>query len=165
MSMTDKTSEEICCTLLKSKNWDDKEHNWKNKPFYKTKYYSLFHMPLTIASAIKKADNNAKKHGVEWEDLPIMLSTEGTFVSDYFISLKEASDKVPMETISGAFYSVLKEGKSYSESYKLCQQATKQFEEKYGKKPEKAFYWYPICPKCNKEYGKIQVVTFFKIPQ
>ena len=50
-------AEDKCCVRLDAADWDKKEIEWKDNPFYKAKYRTIFHIPLNIGSVMPGLKN------------------------------------------------------------------------------------------------------------
>jgi hypothetical protein len=150
-----------CCPRLKASEWHKKIHRWKKKPFYKTKYLSLFHIPLNYGSVVTQAVDHLDNTDL-METPAIMLAKEdGLFSSTLLISLKKTDNGLPVEKISGDFISLLFHG-DYKDTGKWINK-TLEYLKSIGKDTNDLFFWYVTCPGCAKEYGSAQTVIFAKI--
>lgn len=154
-------SEEKCCPRLNAEDWDRKEMEWNNKLFYRTKYRSIFHIPLNIGSVVTKAIAELDSKGLA-EDPTLMLSREESmFSSTMLLSLNQDTSELNTEKLSGKYASRLFEG-SYRETRKWVKEI-KQYCEGTGKEAKELLFWYVTCPKCAKKYGGAQTVIFAKV--
>lgn len=150
-----------CCPSLNKKEWDKKTHKWKNKPFYKTSYLSLFHVPLNIGDIVTKAMNVLEKRKLV-KPPTIMLSKEdGMFSSTMLIEMARETSDLPLEKLNGEFVSMLFEG-DYKDAGMWVKQMLDYVKSK-GKETTQLYHWYVTCPKCAKEYGKNQTVIFAQL--
>ena len=66
-----------------------------------------------------------------------------------------------METISGTFHTKVFEGPYRNMSVWIKEM--NEYVESKGEKVEKLYFYYTVCPKCAKHYGKNYVVIFAKV--
>ena len=147
-----------CCPILKATEWDKKTFNWKNKPFYRTSCLSLFHIPLTMGSAITEAVKILSAKGLMGKDFMCISKEDGLLSTTLLISLKHDAPGLPIERITGQFMSRLFEG-DYKDTGKWVSEMMDYVKSK-GKTATELLFWYGTCPKCAKVYGKAQTVIF-----
>ena len=151
-----------CCPRLNSSQWHKKTHKWSNKPFYKTKYLSIFHIPLNFGQVIVKAINELEAKKIMKKDLFMSLSREdGPFSSTLLIAIPKAVEGLPMENLSGEFISLVFEG-DYKNTGKWVQE-TIDYVKSNKKEVKDLLFWYATCPKCAKVYGNAQTVIFARV--
>lgn len=150
-----------CCKILSSTEWDRKEVIWRDKPFYKTRYRSFFHIPLNIGKKIVESIGKIEEAGLAAEQM--MLSRHSTmWGADLLIPIKNKTDIFEIELISGRFLTRLFEG-HYGDIGKWIKEMRKYCLEK-GFKSEELIFWYATCPKCAKSRGdRAQAVVFAKV--
>ncbi|MDD5045427.1 MAG: hypothetical protein PHG51_07815 [Candidatus Omnitrophica bacterium] len=145
------------CEWLESVNWDEKEFNWKNKPFFVTKYKEFMHMPLNYGKVLAKA---LEKIGDRREDQFTLSGEESLLSSSLLVPVTEEGN-FPVEKISGTVLTRLFEG-NYSDIKSWIKEMTNYVRGK-DKEVKKFWFWYPTCPKCAKKYGKVQTVIFAQV--
>jgi len=154
-------AEEKCCVRLDAADWDKKEIEWEDKPFYKAKYRTIFHIPLNIGGVVTRTMAELDSRGLA-EDPPMMLSKEESmFSSTMLFSLNEDASDLNTEKLSGKYASRLFEG-GYREMGKWIRE-TKLYCSEIGKEAKELLFWYATCPKCAKKYGGVQTVIFAKV--
>ncbi|MEK9156430.1 MAG: hydrolase [Patescibacteria group bacterium] len=148
---------EKCCQLIKREEWDEKELVWRSKPFYRTKYKEFMHMPLNYGSVLRKARAKISESGLSTEAFALS-GEESVFSSSLLVPVSEKRAGLPIELVNGTFLTKVFEG-NYSEIKSWIQEMTNYVHGK-DKEAAKLWFWYPVCPKCAKEYKKIQTVIF-----
>ena len=154
-------TEEKCCPQLVKENWDKKEVQWKEKPFYKTKYHSLFHIPINFGGVVRKAMEEISSRSLDEEPLMMFSKEESMFSSILLISLKRDTEDLETEKLSGRYISMIFEN-GYRQTPKWIKEV-ERYVEKQGKVAGELLFWYVTCPRCAKKYGKTQTVIFAKV--
>jgi len=155
-------TDEICCELIDGKKWQGKTIQWKDKPFVKDSYFALFYMPQGVEKKIVKWVNELLARKLLPEDGMILWRNEGLFGGEILITTKKDAPDLPIEKISGKFFTMFFEGKSYSDAGKWYKAFDKETAKK-GLKIKEMMMWYTICPACMKKFGKVQGVLFGRI--
>jgi len=153
-------SETGCCNRFDPVPWNEKELVWKNKLFVKDHVLSIFHIPLNFGQVIVKNMEKIKKADALGDQL--MLSDENSlFGSDVYIAVSKEVSGAKMEKISGTFFS-----KTFDGPYQNMGNWIKEME-KYvaskGRKTEKLYFFYTMCPACAKAYGQNYTVILAKV--
>ncbi len=154
-------SETGCCPRFDPKPWEEAEISWKEKLFLKDHVVSIFHIPLNFGKVIvrnmekiKTADALVAK--------PLMLSDENSlFGGDIYINVSKDVPGAKMANISGNFLSKVFEG-PYQNMGKWVEQM-KDFVRSKGKEVKKFYFFYTMCPRCAKFYGKNYTVILVKV--
>ncbi|MCX6774302.1 MAG: hypothetical protein NTY68_04900 [Candidatus Micrarchaeota archaeon] len=153
-------SETGCCNRFDPKPWDSKEITWKDKLFVKDHVLSFFHIPLNFGQVVVRNMEKIKKADALGDQL--MLSDENSlFGSDVYIAVSKEVPNARMERISGTFLSKVFEG-SYKNMGTWIRDMEKYAASK-GKKIEKMYFFYTMCPACAKFYGKNYTVILAKV--
>jgi hypothetical protein len=153
-------SETGCCNRFDPKPWDGKEIVWKDKLFVKDHVISIFHIPLNFGQVVVKNMERIKSADALGDQL--MLSDENSlFGSDIYIAVSKEVPGAKTEMISGTFLSKVFEG-PYQNMGSWIKDMEKYAESK-GRKIEKMFFFYTMCPKCAKFYGKNFTVILAKV--
>ncbi len=150
-----------CCKILSPAEWDKKELVWRDKPFYRSRYWSFLHVPVNLGRKIIEGTRRIGEAGLTAE--PMMLSrNDGLFGGDILIPIKNKTDVFDIELITGRFFTRLFEG-HYGDMRKWIRETRDWCREK-GFEPEEYIFWYATCPRCAKKRGdKAQVVVFAKV--
>ena len=155
------SSQEKCCPRLEAGDWDKQRVEWRDKTFYKTKYRTLFHIPLNIGSVLTRAMKDVEGRGIG-EDPELMLSLEDSlFSSTLLLSIAEAPQDLPVERVSGTFVTRLFEG-SYRNVKRWCDEVRQSLRDE-GHEAQRLLFWYVTCPRCAKKYGGAQTVIFAQV--
>ncbi|TET28262.1 hypothetical protein E3J68_03285 [Candidatus Aerophobetes bacterium] len=154
-------TEEKCCPQLKKEDWDKKEVEWKEKPFYKTKYHSLFHIPINFGGVVRKAMEEITSRDLDEEPAMMFSKEESMFSSTLLISLKRDAKDLETERLSGKYISMIFEN-GYRQTPKWMRELGKYIEGQ-GKVAKDFLFWYVTCPRCARKYGKTQTVIFAKV--
>ncbi|MBD3387708.1 MAG: hypothetical protein GF416_01555 [Candidatus Altiarchaeales archaeon] len=153
----------VCCSRLNPLHWDMVFWDWDRKPFYNVVYWSIMHIPLNMNSAMEKAAREIREHGLEDEN-PIMLSRgEVMFQSSLLISIKEYTDELPVETLTGRYYTRLFEGR-YNDKGRYVKETRSDLEGR-GLKAREFMFYYPTCPACFQKTKKAQMVVFAELKE
>lgn len=150
-----------CCPKLAAEDFDRKVFGWEDKPFYKTKYFSFFHMPLTYGSAVNKAMAELKSRGLAADPTLMLSGEESMFYSSLLIEMSRDGNSVPVRRLSGKFISMFFEG-SYRDTGRWVKEVVEYCRSRDYETKE-LFFFYATCPKCARHYGKAQTVIFAKI--
>jgi hypothetical protein len=150
-----------CCKILSPIEWDKKELVWRDKPFYKSRYFSFLHVPLNLGKKITEGMRKIREAGLTAE--PMMLSqNESMWGADILIPIKNKTNIFDVELITGRFLTRLFDG-HYGDMRKWIRE-TRDWCRERGLEPEEYIFWYATCPKCAKARGdKAQVVVFAKV--
>jgi len=150
-----------CCKILSPAEWDKKEIVWRDKPFYRSHYFSFFRVPVNLGAKIVAGMRKIEEAGLADEQM--MLSRNDTmWGADLLIPIKGKSDVFDIEMITGRFLTRLFEG-HYGDMGKWIRE-TKIWCRGKGLEPEELIFWYATCPKCAKKFGdKTQAVVFAKV--
>jgi hypothetical protein len=152
---------EECCKILSPAEWDRKEIVWRDKPFYKSRYFSLFHVPVNIGSKITEGMKKIEKAGLMEEQM-VLSRNDGWFGADILIPIKAKTDIFEIELITGRFLTRLFDG-TYGDMGKWIKETRDWCREK-GLEPEEFIFWYATCPKCaKKRKDQAQVVVLAKV--
>lgn len=152
---------ECCCPKLKPGDWDKKISDWNDKPFYKTKYFSFFRIPITYNSAVKKAMAKLKSKNLVKDPMLMLAGEESMFYSTLLIEISKDDRTLPVKKISGTFISMYFEG-SYRDTPKWVREVVEYCMAK-GRQTKELYFFYATCPKCVKKYGSAQTVIFARV--
>ncbi|MEW6748527.1 MAG: hydrolase [Candidatus Micrarchaeota archaeon] len=155
-------SSDKCCELIDGKAWDRKTIEWKDKPFVKDRYLALFYMPIGADKKIAKWMDGLKSRNLMPDGGMMLWRNEGLFGGEMLIPIKKDASDLPVEKISGRFFTMFFEGKDYPDAGRWH----KAFDEEAKKKGlvvEEKMTWYVLCPACIKKFGKLQGVIFGRL--
>jgi hypothetical protein len=150
--MNDEKIVDECCPPFNPELWHEKEFQWENKLFVKTRVCTLFFMPLNFGGKMRKIVPKIEKAGVEMTDGMVLGDHVSPWKMYLYIAVNKAVPGTEVVSFTGRFISRVYEG-SYQNTAKWC----KDFEEKeatHGRTVKKLYMWYVYCPKCAKKYGK-----------
>jgi len=154
-----------CCPKFSPEKWDEKTHEWNEKPFIKESMPTFFHVPFPpmIGKKIAKLFDLAKEAKAEppKEDWLVLFYDPSAFKSELYMSLKEPIEKGDNVTISGKF-----ESKVFDGSYNAVPKFMKEMDvylEKKSKKAKNYYVHYAYCPKCSKKFGHNYMVLFAEV--
>ena len=154
-------AQEKCCPKLVKEDWDRKEVQWKEKPFHKTKYYSLFHIPINFGGVVKKAMEEIASRGLDEEQVMMFSKEDSMFSSTLLLSLRGDAEDLETVKLSGRYISMIFEN-GYRQTSKWIGKVRRYVEEQ-DKVAKELLFWYVTCPRCAKKYGKTQTVIFAKV--
>ncbi len=148
-----------CCKRFDPKPWQDKTVVLKNKLFVKRRVLSFFHIPLNFGQVMRSVMEKIWAAKAEASQ-PLMLSDDSLWGSDVYVAV---SKEVPGEEnvrLSGTFLSKVFEG-NYDQMGNWIRQTNDHAASK-GKKVEKLYVYYTMCPACAKAYGQNYTVLLAK---
>jgi len=154
-----------CCPELDTKRWNEKTHNWNNKPFIRQSIPELFHIPLPwmFGGAVHKMWEMAKEAGaaVENKDFILMSYDPSPWKSELYMTVTKEIPGADNVKLSGTFISKVFDG-SYNAVPKWIEEFDKYLSG-HGKKAKKYYFYFTYCPKCVKAYGHNYCVAFAKV--
>jgi len=148
-------SQTRCCPSVNLQSWDKKEITLNNKLFIKDRVTNFFNIPLNFKSVIVRNVSKVSKGALPPE--PMILSDEKSFWrSDIYIEVNKNVPGAEMVKLSGTFSTQVFKGPHKN----ICQwiKQTAGYVREKGKNKKKLYYFYTICPRCAKFYGKNYVV-------
>lgn len=149
-----------CCPPFDPAPWSSATVSWQNRLFVKDHVLCFMHVPLNIASRIRKRQQLVSAHGAPAR--PIMLTEERSpWGADLYTEVTRAVPGAQMEALSGTFVTRVYEGPS-RDAGKWAADIRRQLREK-RLDAEKIYYWYTACPRCAQAQGKNQVVVLAKL--
>jgi hypothetical protein len=156
---TDKTDE--CCPQFDPRPWDEVSHVWEGRRFVKDRVSSIFHIPMNFSGVMKRNFGAIENAGARPENMIVLSDENSPWGADvYFEATKDVPGAV-MATLTGTFLSKTFEG-SYRNMRRWIEEM-KVFVKSRGKKLQKMYFFYVICPKCSKKHGKNNVVILAQV--
>ncbi|MDI6808575.1 MAG: hypothetical protein QME66_06285 [Candidatus Eisenbacteria bacterium] len=152
---------QTCCPKFDPAPWDGRILEWDNKRFIKEKVLTLFYMPVTFGSVMKKLDRKVKQAGATMPDWLCLSDHTSKWNMDVYLAVdKEIKDAQNVQ-LSGKFLSKVYEG-PYKDTGKWCKDFG-NFAKSKGLDVRKWYMWYTTCPKCAKKYGKNYVAVVAEV--
>lgn len=156
---------EPCCPKFDTEPWDNKSHQWKDKPFIKDTVPQFLHMPLPfmVKKTIMKMWNYAEKTGAapDLKDFLLLAYDPSPWKSEFYMSVTKEVPGAENVKLSGTFLTKVFDG-PYNAVPKWIKEMDKYAAEK-GKKVVKYFIYFTTCPKCAKLYGHNYAVAFAQV--
>lgn len=149
---------EECCPRLDPAEWENKEFEWKDKPFLKDNVFTMFFMPINFGQVMTRIMAKAEKLGAKIVDGVCLSDHKSKFKMEVLVALDKEVQDDALVKLSGRFFSKVYEG-DFKDTQKWCDDMEKVMQDK-GHKITKWYMWYTTCPKCAKKYGKNYVVIF-----
>jgi hypothetical protein len=150
-----------CCKRLIPEEWDRNEIVWRDKPFFKDRYFSFLHVPIGFGKKITEGLRKIEEAGVFSEQM-VLSKCDGLWGGEMLIPVSRKTDRFETELITGEFLTRLFEG-HYGDMRRWIKETEKYCAEK-NFKPKEFIFWYATCPKCAKtQGGKVQVVVFARV--
>lgn len=156
-----------CCPKFNPKNWENKTHNWKNKPFLTESVGAFFHIPnvIAIGKKMRKMVNLLEKEKSKppLKEWIVFFHDPSAFKSRIYLSCKRPIKDPSANNISfsGTFFSKVFKG-NYKEVPKFIKLMNKYLEKRNKKAKDYYVHW-AYCPKCTKKYGNNYGVLFAKL--
>ncbi|MFA5925688.1 MAG: hydrolase [Parcubacteria group bacterium] len=150
-----------CCKRLLPEEWDKKEIVWRDKPFYRDRYFSFLHVPINFGGKIAKGLENIREAGLVSEQM-VLSRRDTLWGGEMLIPISNKTEQFQTELITGRFLTRLFEG-HYGDMRKWIKETGKFCVER-GYKPNEYIFFYATCPKCAKKHrDKVQIVIFAKV--
>ncbi len=103
-------SETGCCARLDRELWDEREFDWKDKPFLKDHIRSFLHVPLNFGSVISR-DHKIVEDAEAYPEEPLWLTEEvSPWGADVYLATDREVKGATMKSLSGKFLSKVFEG-------------------------------------------------------
>lgn len=151
-----------CCKWLDREEWDRKTHVWRGKPFYVEDYRSFFYMPLDLGKGVSRMARRLEKRGLLPEQPVILCRNEGMWGGVLCIEMTEPDPELPVEKLSGRFFSMYFEAEGYKEAGKL-HKTIQDYCRDRGWEPKEYLSYYATCPECAEKYGKMQIILLARL--
>jgi hypothetical protein len=149
------------CPRLDPQQWDGRFWEWREKPFYRATYWCVLGIPLNLDSVVEKAMTDIRGYGLTADPLIILSRDETMFHSSLLIAINKETDQLPVETISGSFYSRLYEGR-YADKRRHNEDIKADLRERELTAKE-LYHYHATCPACVQERGSAQTVIFARL--
>ena len=150
-----------CCPEFKPESLDRKTLEYSDKLFLKEHSLALFHIPLTINSAMARAMKMITGAGAIVPDGVMLFHEKSMWGTDIYIEVKKDVPGARMERISGTFMTKVYEG-DYKQMMGWMKDMQAYVTSK-GKTMKDLYANYRYCPACAKKFGKNYVVLFAKV--
>ncbi len=152
---------EVCCPKFDPEPWQEKEFEWEDKQFIKTKSFTIFYVPVNFGGAMKKLDKLVRDAGATFQDNMALSDHTSKWNMDVYAAVDREVPGAENVTLSGKFISKVYEGDFKETS--VWGEDFKQFAASKNVKISKWYMWYTTCPKCAKKYGKNYTVFIGKV--
>jgi len=163
MNETKETHE--CCPVFDPAPWDNKTHNWVEKPFIKDYLPQFFHMPLPsmMGKVIGRMWKKAQDAGAatEMKDFLLLAYDPSPWKSELYMNVTKEVPGAENVKLTGTFISKVFDG-PYHHVPKYLKELDIYLAGQ-GKKAVKYYFYYTTCPKCAKKYGHNYIVAFAEV--
>lgn len=150
-----------CCARLDRAAWEEREFEWKDKPFLKDHVRALMHVPINMGSVMER-DQAAIEAAEAYPEVPLWLSDEvSPWRSDLYLAVDHPVPGTETVTLSGRYLTKVFEG-PYRDIGQWMR-AMDTFVEGRGLRTKRRLSYYATCPACAKHFGKNQVVLFAEV--
>lgn len=163
--MNDHVAEPECCPVFDTKQWDNKTHEWIDKPFIRDYLPQFLHMPFPsiMGKVVGRMWKKAKDAGAEpdMNDFILMAYDPSPWRSELYMSTAGEVPGAENVLLTGTFIS-----KVYDGPYNHVPKYLKNFSNylaSSGYKAKKYYFYYTTCPKCAKKYGHNYIVAFAEL--
>jgi len=152
-----------CCPEFDPNKWDNREFNWKNKPFIKETIPTLFHIPfppmigkkiMKMWELVKQAEAEPPKK--EWL---VLFYDPSPFKSEIYMSTTKPINNAVY--LSGTFQAKVFDG-PYNAIPKFIKEMNVYLSKK-GKKAKNYYVHYAYCPKCSKKFSHNYMILFAQV--
>jgi hypothetical protein len=159
--MSTETALPECCPKFEPAPWDGKTFEWENKRFIKDRVFTLFYMPVTFGSAMKRMMSKVEQAGAAMPDYLCLSDHTSKWNMDVYLAVSKEVPGAANTSLSGKFLSKVYEG-NFKETGTWSKDF-KNYATGLGHTISKWYMWYTTCPKCAKKYGKNYVVILTKV--
>jgi hypothetical protein len=150
-----------CCARLDAARWNEREWEWKDKPFLKDHVREVLHVPINMGSVMAR-DQQAIEAVAAFPEEPLWLSDEvSPWGSDVYVAVDHPVPDTETVKLSGRYLTKVFEG-PYRDAGKWVK-AMDAWVASRGHEVQRHLFYYATCPKCAKFFGKNQVVLFAQI--
>lgn len=139
-------SGECHCPEIKAEVWD-KKHIKLDRTFYKTFSTRAFGYHFSDAIDRNRGEIEIKVKDYKTAETPMILDTNSLFLSDFLIEVSSANASDP-KVVSFAGKDIYTKV-TKNTSRKLLSLDVLELEKELGKKPQKVYFWFVSCPKCD----------------
>ena len=146
---------------FRSSPWNKKEIKWKDKFFVKGTFISVFHVPLTLGSVLKKNQKKIKLAKAEVKEPIIILDHLSLFHSHVYIEVTKPVVGCKDVKLTGNFLSNVFEG-PHKNIGKWIKEMNEYVKSK-GKVTKKNYFFYPTSREYFKKHGKNYTVILAEI--
>jgi len=158
-------SKDDCCPKFDPKPWEEKTHNWNNKPFVRETIPQIFHIPIfwMYGAAVTRMWKRVQEAGAapDMKDFILMSYDPSPWKSELYMTVTKEVPGAENVKISGTFISKVFDG-PYSAPPKWIKEFDKYLAGK-GKKALKYYFYFTYCPRCSKKYGHNYCVVFAQV--
>jgi len=152
-----------CCAVPNTKDWDEKEVEFKNKKFIRMYTRSVLFVPLNMSKVMTAIAKQAEDADAVMPPQEVMILSRdlSPWKAEQLYAVTKDVEGADSVQLSGSFLTKVFEG-SFSDAKKWYD-ALLAFAKKRGKKSEKVYFFYTTCPKCAKHYGKNYTIGFAEV--
>jgi len=166
LAMThEKDKDGHCCPRFDPAPWDDRTHEWKNKPFIKRTMPQLFHVPFPplFASRVSRMWQQAREAGAapELKDFLLMATDPSPWKSELYMAVTGEVPGADNVVLSGTFFTRVFDG-PYGAVPKWIKEMDAQIVGR-DRKAKRYFLYFTTCPKCARAYGQNYAVAFAQL--
>jgi hypothetical protein len=155
-------SETGCCPRFDPTGWNNEEFEFHERPFVRSTTINFMHIPLNMASMMKKTWQKIQDAKAAPADEYLVLSTDPSpWQGEHYFAVTRDVPNADMVTLTGHYITKVFEG-PYRDAGKWAQEM-KRFVSSQGKQLQKLYFFYTTCPKCAKHFGKNYVVAFAEV--
>lgn len=163
--MTHNEKDQECCPVFDPEPWDNKTHEWVNKPFIKDQIPQFFHMPWPpmMGKVIGRMWKKAQDAGMapEMKDFLLLAYDPSPWKSELYMTVNGEVPGAENIKMTGTFISKVFDG-----PYNHVPNYLNEFRRYLvlqDKKAKKYYFYYTTCPKCAKKYGHNYIVAFAEV--
>jgi hypothetical protein len=155
-------SETGCCPRFDPTGWDNEELDFFDRLFVRATTMNFMHIPLNMASMMKKTWQQIQDAKAAPTDEYLVLSTDPSpWRGEHLFAVTKDVPNAEMVTLSGHYLIKVFEGR-HRDAGKWAQEM-QRFVSSKGQPLRKLYFFYTTCPKCAKHFGKNYVVAFAEV--
>lgn len=152
-----------CCPLINPADWEGKTFVFDGKLFVKASTRSFFHIPLNMGRVMAATQAKIDEANARAKEFIILSEEVSPWHANHYFAVSYDVPYLKVEKISGTFMTKVFEG-PYKDAGKWYEQLI-EYVKSQGMTPQKTYFFYTVCPKCAKTYGKNYVIGFEQVTE
>jgi len=152
-----------CCAIPNIDDWDKKTIKFENRYFIRMHTKSFLHIPLNMASILKKLNEAATSASVNLDPKQAIILSRNisSWKAEQLYGVSSPIEGMDNVTLNGTFITMVFEGPY--QNAKKWYDSLFDYVEQQGCKVGDVYFFYTTCPKCAKHYGKNYTIGLAKI--
>lgn len=143
--------------------WDATTVSFEDKTFVRDHTRSIFHMPVNMASVMRRLSETATSAGARVADDQMMILSRdlSSWRAEHLYAVSAPVSGADNVALSGTFATLVFDGPF--KNVPRWQRAMAHYVAELGAISENVYFFYTTCPTCSKHYGHNYVIGFARI--